>query len=186
MFASFVIEKNSITVLSPPTLKSKHDGSIANFGIPDYGGTMVGSLVYLDSGTNGCQAFDGVSFKFNVSHPTFLLLDREGCYFALKVWHGQQAGAAAVLVADDVDELLFTMTTPEESTDTDGYVEKIRIPSALIEKSFGDSLKQALKKGEDVMVRLTGQSRCLILTKESSTSYGQTATMSVGLAVTSR
>jgi len=54
----------------------------------------------------------------------------------LKVWNGQQAGAAAVLVADSVDEPLITMDSPEESTDSDGYVEKIGIPSALIEKSF--------------------------------------------------
>ena len=76
------------------------------------------------------------------------------CYFALKVWHGQQAGAAAVLVADSIDEPLITMDSPEESTDANEYVEKIGIPSALIEKSFGVSLKEALKKGEDVMVKL--------------------------------
>lgn len=76
------------------------------------------------------------------------------CYFALKVWNGQQAGAAAVLVADSVDESLITMDSPQESTDSDGYVEKIGIPSALIDKSFGDSLKQALKKHEDVVIRI--------------------------------
>jgi hypothetical protein len=72
----------------------------------------------------------------------------------LKVWNGQQAGAAAVLVADSIDEPLITMDSPEESTDSDGYVEKIGIPSALIEKSFGESLKQALEKKEDVVIRL--------------------------------
>lgn len=72
----------------------------------------------------------------------------------MKVWNGQQAGAAAVLVADSIDEPLITMDSPEESTDSDGYVEKIGIPSALIEKSFGDSLKQALEKKEDVVIRL--------------------------------
>lgn len=76
------------------------------------------------------------------------------CYFAKKVWHGQQAGAAAVLVADNYEEPLITMDSPEDSTDSDGYIDKIGIPSALIQKSFGDSLKEALKNKEDVVIRL--------------------------------
>ncbi|GLU08596.1 hypothetical protein SLE2022_255000 [Rubroshorea leprosula] len=154
VFARFIVEKSSISVLSPLSMRSKHDGSIGNFGVPDYGGFMVGSVVYPEKGADGCKPFDGVSFKSKFSRPTFLLLDRGECYFALKVWHGQQAGAAAVLVADSMDEPLITMDSPEESLDEDGYVEKIGIPSALIEKSFGDSLKQALKKAEDVVLRL--------------------------------
>ncbi|GKV53351.1 hypothetical protein SLEP1_g59884, partial [Rubroshorea leprosula] len=76
------------------------------------------------------------------------------CYFALKVWNGQQTGAAAVLVADGIDEHLVTMDSPKENTDAEKYVEKIDIPSALIKRAFGDSLKQALNKGEDVVIRL--------------------------------
>lgn len=71
------------------------------------------------------------------------------CYFALKVWNGQKAGAAAVLVADNIDEPLITMDTPEESRDSDGYIEKINIPSALINRAFGDALKKAVEKDED-------------------------------------
>ncbi|XP_022725411.1 vacuolar-sorting receptor 7-like isoform X1 [Durio zibethinus] len=152
--ARFVVEKNSIRVLSPLSLRTKHDGAIGNFGIPDYGGFIVGSVVYPDKGANGCEPFDGVPFKSKFPRPSVLLLDRGDCYFALKAWHGQQAGAAAVLVADSIDEPLITMDSPEESSDANEYVEKIGIPSALIEKSFGDSLKEALKKNEDVVVKL--------------------------------
>ncbi|KAK6254256.1 hypothetical protein QUC31_015976 [Theobroma cacao] len=152
--ARFVVEKNNIRVLSPLSLRAKHDGAIGNFGIPDYGGFIIGSVVYPDKGANGCEPFDGVTFKSKLPRPTVLLLDRGECFFALKVWHGQQAGAAAVLVADSIDEPLITMDSPEESSDANEYVEKIGIPSALIEKSFGDSLKEALKKGEDVVVKM--------------------------------
>lgn len=77
------------------------------------------------------------------------------CYFALKVWNGQQAGAAAVLVADSRDEPLITMESPEESSDADGYIDKIEIPSALIDRAFGETLKAALQKGEeDVVIKL--------------------------------
>lgn len=76
------------------------------------------------------------------------------CYFALKAWNGQNAGAAAVLVADTVDEPLITMDSPEESRD-EGFVEKITIPSALVNRAFGDALKKALEKGsEEVVVKL--------------------------------
>ncbi|XP_059438195.1 vacuolar-sorting receptor 7-like isoform X1 [Corylus avellana] len=153
--ARFVVEKGSITVLSGLNMSSKKDGAIGNFGVPDYGASMLGSVLYPDKGSNGCAAFEGDKpFKSKFPRPTILLLDRGECYFALKVWNGQQAGAAAVLVADSIDEPLITMDSPEESTDSDGYVEKIGIPSALIEKSFGDSLKQALEKKEDVVIRL--------------------------------
>ncbi|XP_030550062.2 vacuolar-sorting receptor 6 [Rhodamnia argentea] len=152
----FIVEKSSIKVVSPPALRSKRDGAIGNFGVPKYGGTLVGSVAYPGKGvSDGCEAFDGDKpFKFEPLRPTILLLDRGGCYFAKKVWNGQQAGAAAVLVADNIDEPLITMDSPMESTDADGYIEKIGIPSALIERSFGESLKQALNKDEHVIIEL--------------------------------
>ncbi|XP_050234397.1 vacuolar-sorting receptor 6-like [Mercurialis annua] len=151
----FVVEKSSISVLSPLSLRSKHDSAIGNFGVPDYGGFMVGSALFPDKGASGCQAFDGDKpFRSKSPRPAILLLDRGECYFALKVWNAQQAGAAAVLVVDTMDEPLITMDSPEASGDSDGYVEKITIPSALIEKSFGESLKQALKKGDDVVIKM--------------------------------
>ncbi|EYU23258.1 hypothetical protein MIMGU_mgv1a0227552mg, partial [Erythranthe guttata] len=145
----FVVEKSSISVISPTVLRSKHDAAIANFGVPDYGGSLVGTLFYPPTGFTGCSPF-----KSKSPRPSILLLDRGDCYFALKVWNAQQAGASAVLVADTIDEPLITMDSPEESTDTNGYIDKIEIPSALIERSFGQSLKDSLKKGDDVVVKI--------------------------------
>ncbi|KAG5562409.1 hypothetical protein RHGRI_005218 [Rhododendron griersonianum] len=153
--ARFVVEKNSIRVIHPESLRSQHDGAIANFGVPKYGGSMVGSVVYPDKGALGCNAFGGDQpFKSKPRMPTILLLDRGDCYFALKAWNGQQAGAAAVLVADSVDEPLITMDSPEDSSDASEYIEKIGIPSVLIDRSFGESLKAALKKGDEVVLKL--------------------------------
>ncbi|BBH01349.1 VACUOLAR SORTING RECEPTOR 7, partial [Prunus dulcis] len=127
---------------------SKHDGAIGNFGLPDYGGSLVGAVVYPEKGSYGCEAFEGDKpFKSRNSRPPLLFL-------IVEVWNAQEAGATAVLVADNIEEPLITMDSPEESTDADGYIEKIRIPSALIEKSFGDSLKEALKNSNDVVVKL--------------------------------
>ncbi|XP_047956553.1 vacuolar-sorting receptor 6-like [Salvia hispanica] len=152
----FVVEKSSISVVSPFDKRSKHDAAIANFGVPDYGGSLTGTLIYPDKGQVGCSAFEGDRpFKPKSSRPTILLLDRGECFFALKVWNGQQAGASAVLVADIIDEPLITMDSPQDSSpEAAGYVEKISIPSALIGRPLGDTLKEALKKGEDVVVKI--------------------------------
>jgi hypothetical protein len=77
------------------------------------------------------------------------------CYFTLKAWNAQNGGAAAILVADDREERLITMDTPEEgNVVNDDYIEKINIPSALISKSLGDRIKKALSDGEMVHINL--------------------------------
>lgn len=70
------------------------------------------------------------------------------CFFALKSWNAQQAGAAAVLIADNIDEQLLTMDTPEASPDT-AYIDKINIPSALVNRAFGESLKKMIQKADN-------------------------------------
>lgn len=79
VFGRFVVEKSSIRVLSLLSLRSKHDSAIGNFGVPDYGGYLVGSVVYPEKGAIGCQAFDGDRpFRSEAFRPTILLLDRGG------------------------------------------------------------------------------------------------------------
>lgn len=77
--ARFVVEKSSITVLSPHKLRAKRDGAIGNFGLPDYGGFIVGSVLYPTKGSHGCQVFEGDKpFKIHSYRPTIVLLDRGG------------------------------------------------------------------------------------------------------------
>lgn len=76
------------------------------------------------------------------------------CFFALKVWNAQKAGASAVLVADNIDEALITMDSPEEDGSASKYIENITIPSALIVRSFGQQLKKAYNGGDMVNVNL--------------------------------
>ena len=83
----------------------------------------------------------------------FFFFSLSDCFFALKVWNAQKAGASAVLVADDREEALITMDTPEEDLSAE-YIGNITIPSALIEKSFGETLKKAIGEGEMVNVNL--------------------------------
>ncbi|XP_016715704.2 vacuolar-sorting receptor 3 isoform X2 [Gossypium hirsutum] len=142
-YARFVVEKNSLTVTSPEKIKGTHDSAIGNFGIPQYGGSMAGVVVYPKENQKACKSFDdfGISFKSKPgSLPTFVLVDR--------------GGASAVLVADDIEEALITMDNPEEDSSSAKYIENITIPSALIEKTFGETLKKAISGGDMVNVNL--------------------------------
>ncbi|KAK1312812.1 Vacuolar-sorting receptor 1 [Acorus calamus] len=153
----FVVEKNSLKVTSPDSLKGVYESAIGNFGVPQYGGTMVGVVVYPKANVKACKEFGdfGVSFKSKPGGlPTFLLVDRGDCYFTKKAWNAQNAGAAAILVADDKIEPLITMDTPQEDNTSAEYLQNITIPSALISKTTGDSLKKALSNGDMVNVNL--------------------------------
>ncbi|KMZ59154.1 Vacuolar-sorting receptor 3 [Zostera marina] len=152
----FVVEKNSLTVTSPSSMKGTYDSAIANFGIPQYGGSLAGAVVYpKKDNANGCEEFSSGTFKAKPgSIPNFLLLDRGDCVFAKKVWNAQKAGASAVLVADNTDEPLITMDLPHEDGDASNYIENITIPSALIDKKFGEQLKKSANNGEMLIVNL--------------------------------
>lgn len=79
--AKFVVEKNSLKVTSPDSLKDVYECAIGNFGVPLYGGTMVGMLAYPKANRKACKSFDGfdISFKSRPGgFPTFLLVDRGG------------------------------------------------------------------------------------------------------------
>uniref|UniRef100_A0A0C9RL72 TSA: Wollemia nobilis Ref_Wollemi_Transcript_12720_2298 transcribed RNA sequence n=1 Tax=Wollemia nobilis TaxID=56998 RepID=A0A0C9RL72_9CONI len=155
--AKFVVEKNSLAVTSPDSIKGRYDSAIGNFGIPQYGGTMMGSVTYPADNRKACKPFDdfSISFKSRAGGlPPVVLVDRGDCYFSLKVWNAQNAGAAAVLVSDDREESLITMDSPKEGTSSDQYLQNITIPSALIEKHFGDKLKKALSDGYMVNINL--------------------------------
>lgn len=77
----FVVEKNSLTVTSPENIKGNHDTAIGNFGIPQYGGSMAGTVAHPKENRKGCKKFDefGISFKAKPGTlPTFVLVDRGG------------------------------------------------------------------------------------------------------------
>ncbi|XP_047066458.1 vacuolar-sorting receptor 1-like [Lolium rigidum] len=151
----FVVEKNSLRVTSPAALRGVYECAIGNFGMPQYGGTMHGVVVYPKANTKGCKPFSDSGLSFNPKSgglPVFLLVDRGDCYFTTKGWNAQTAGAAAVLVADDRAEPLITMDTPESAGKE--HLENITVPSALVSKRFGDDLKAALENGDMVNVLL--------------------------------
>ena len=75
----FVVEKNSLRVTSPDSLKDTYECAIGNFGVPQYGGTLTGFVRYPKSNQKACQTFDS-NLKSEVAGglPLFVLLDRGG------------------------------------------------------------------------------------------------------------
>ncbi|PKA49793.1 Vacuolar-sorting receptor 3 [Apostasia shenzhenica] len=152
--ARFVVEKNSLMVTAPQDMRGKHDSAIGNFGIPQYGGSMAGAVVYPKENRRACNEFSPSFRSKPGALPIFLLVDRGDCVFAKKVWNAQNAGASAVLVVDDTNEPLITMDLPREDDEAAKYIQNITIPSALIDRKFGEGLKKAVSSGEMVNVNL--------------------------------
>lgn len=92
----FVVEKNSLKVTSPDSVKGVYECAIGNFGVPQYGGTLVGTVVYPKANQKACKSFDELDISFKSKPgglPTFLLADRGGlllqfhlfnCLFCIK------------------------------------------------------------------------------------------------------
>lgn len=80
-FGRFVVEKNNLRVTSPQNLKDTYECAIGNFGVPQYGGTLAGAVVYPKFNQKACNGFsDHVTFNFKsgAGLPVFLLVDRGG------------------------------------------------------------------------------------------------------------
>ena len=115
----------------------------------------MGEVVYDAMNALGCELFVDLPKSTGVSHSTVVLIDRGDCFFVEKAWHAQLAGANAIIVADNVDEELLTMANPEGEGGVQAELaEKITIPSALVTKSVGDTLKQAVRDGVKPVVAL--------------------------------
>ena len=77
----FVVEKNSLRVTSPAGLRGVYECAIGNFGMPQYGGTMHGVVVYPKANKKACRSFDDFDLSFKPKPgglPIFLLVDRGG------------------------------------------------------------------------------------------------------------
>jgi len=77
----FVVEKNNLKITSPKSLRGIYECAIGNFGVPKYGGTMIGTVVYPKLNKNGCTKFNDADTSLNSkpgSFPTFVLVDRGG------------------------------------------------------------------------------------------------------------
>lgn len=81
----FVVEKNNLKVTSPNALKGVYECAIGNFGVPQYGGTLIGTVLYPKANHKSCTTFSDVDIAFKSKPgglPIFLLADRGGYHFS--------------------------------------------------------------------------------------------------------
>lgn len=145
LFAAFA----QISVLTPAALKSALQAlnpgqselrsSLSNFGNPPYGSSILGP-VYLPKDSFACQT----AAQPSGLEPGIALVLRGDCEFAQKVRNAEKAGATAVLVIDNKEELVETVIMGDHSTE-------ISIPSFLLAKRDGELLKSFVEKGEVVL-----------------------------------
>lgn len=88
--ARFVVEKNSLRVTSPEKIRGTYDSAIGNFGIPQYGGSLAGVVVYPKENQKGCKDFSDFHISFQSkpgSLPIFVMVDRGGnfCFGVLVI-----------------------------------------------------------------------------------------------------
>ncbi|AES73268.2 vacuolar sorting receptor protein, putative [Medicago truncatula] len=72
--AKFVVEKNNLRVTSPDSIKGTYDSTIGNFGIPQYGGSMDGTLCIQRIIKRVVQSLMSLGFPLNLSLVLFQLL----------------------------------------------------------------------------------------------------------------
>ena len=140
-----------ISVLTPATLKSALQAlnpgqselrsSLSNFGNPPYGSSILGPVL-LPKDPFACRT----DLQLPGLEPGIALLLRGECEFAQKVRNAEKAGATAVLVIDNKEELVETVIMGDRSQGNE-----IAIPSFLIAKRDGELLKSYVEKGEVVL-----------------------------------
>ncbi len=117
-----------------PGASGLYDYGAASFGPPITTPSALGKLAIVSpAATLGCVAFAGADAA--AINGKVALLDRGTCGFVVKVKNAQNAGATAVLIADNA---------PGAPAGLGGADPTITIPSARITQSAGITLKAAV------------------------------------------
>lgn len=130
----------SLTVNSPSSIAGEYLAGDARFGPSLTVSGVSGTLNAPAGPTTGCNAFP------SLPPGSIALLDRGDCTFVIKVKNAQNAGAVAVVIADNV---LGSPPGPMGGADP-----TINIPAVRITQSDGALLRQQLAAGVSVNERL--------------------------------
>ena len=124
---------NRVTIDAPSSAAGTYQAAGANFGpAPDDTG-VTGGVVLVNDGagttTDGCQPLVGFPAG------SIALVDRGGCNFTVKANNAQDAGAVAMIVANNAGGAPFTMGGTDPG---------IAIPSVMISRDDGNTIKAGL------------------------------------------
>ncbi|MEM8994305.1 MAG: PA domain-containing protein, partial [Acidobacteriota bacterium] len=132
----FLANPNNLTVNSPPAIAGSVSAQPASFGPPVPGMGITGDVV-LATDTGGVSTTDGCETVTNPGavNGNIAIVDRGNCNFTVKVINAQNAGAVAVIVANNVSPGLPPMGGSDPA---------VTIPSIGIEQSAGASIQGEL------------------------------------------
>src|SRR6266545_1951263 len=121
---------HQVVVNAPSTVAGTLSASGAAFGPALTTNGITDDLVLVNDGTG--TATDGCTAIQNAVSGRTALIDRGNCTFVVKVTNAQNAGAVAVIVANNVDDTSFTMG---------GSSTAINIPSVMVGRNSGTRLR---------------------------------------------
>lgn len=119
--------------------------SLANFGLVNYGHSIIGRVWYDDANQDGCNEYnltiDGTGDPDADPSP-IVLVNRGNCPFTQKVRNVEHAGGRLAIVIDDrINENVEDVIMVD-----DGSGNGINIPSILISKKDGEIILDELKE----------------------------------------
>jgi hypothetical protein len=136
-------------VLAPAALAGRFETGGAEFGPAlNAAGVTADVVPGVDGVGNPSDACTALTNGAAVAGQ-IALVERGGCDFIVKVDNAETAGAAAVLVADNVDGGVLTMAAPQ------GPKPKIDVPSGFIRRALAEQIQDALGLGQTVSVTLS-------------------------------
>lgn len=148
-----------ISIYTPESLKNaikrnhnenKIPISIANFGLPPYGKTIIGN-VYLSKNddSSNCNSFEPFDFDTDQLASSMLLLDLSHCSNTLQAKHAQEIGMKCLILINDNDRDISLVNFND-----DGLGTEVTIPTIVITKQDGDTIKQELLKKSHVEISI--------------------------------
>ncbi len=134
----------ALTVSAPANLAGPYLVGEATFGAALTATPLTGNLRYLNDASgnaDGCEPFSGVTFGGAIA-----VIDRGICAFTIKVKNAQDAGASAVVIADNA------IGTPPAALS--GAEPLVTIPSVRVTQATGNAFKAALAANTTVTISL--------------------------------
>lgn len=131
-------QASQLTINSPGTIAGNYDVGTASFGPEVPASGLTNNVVLANDGTgtvtDGCE---GPLVNSDEINGNIALIDRGDCLFVEKVKNAQNAGAVAVLIADNTES-----STPPNMSGSD---DTITIPTYSITMALGTSIKGQLQ-----------------------------------------
>jgi hypothetical protein len=134
-----------LTVLQPAEIAGEVPHTEASFGTPQYGASITGRIYYEQGNYDGCSV---QPVKQVGPGAVVMIFDRGNCTFVQKVRNAEAGSANAVIIADNVPD------GPDLIMADDGTGTGITIPALFVNKLEGNKLKDEIRKGTNVMVKL--------------------------------